>query len=113
MEGIDEAVARIVALIQSGAGPQAVPGGNVPYVLVPKDCKAQPLPELVYNEHADRPARVKASVSVLDPESFIEYYALFNDLSSRVFADETALKVQAVLDYHETTGEGNTAPRWG
>jgi uncharacterized protein YfdQ (DUF2303 family) len=107
----DEALARLVALAQAGAGPQAVPNGNVPYVLVPDGCEAKPMPELVYNEHSLHPERIKQSVTVLDPESFINYYALFSDVNSRVFADETTLKVLAILDYH-AAGDGN-APRWG
>lgn len=111
MEFTEESLQVLAALARSGMGPQSVPGGNVPYVLVPEGYKAQPMPELVYNDHAPNPERVKAKVTVLDPASFIEYFTLFNDPNSRVFADETALAVLAVLDYH-AAGEGN-APRWG
>jgi uncharacterized protein YfdQ (DUF2303 family) len=111
MEFNEESLQVLAALARQGMGPQAVPNGNVPYVLVPEGYKAQPMPDLIYNEHQANPERVKANVTVLDPESFIEYYALFNDPNSRVFADETKLSVLSVLDYH-AAGDGN-APRWG
>lgn len=111
MEEINaETIQAIVNLDRKGAGPQKVEGGNIPYVLVPEGCKVQPVPELLYNEHADKPERIKQSVTVLDPASFIEYHTLFSDPNSRVFADETKLIVLSVLDYH---GAGEGAPRWG
>jgi uncharacterized protein YfdQ (DUF2303 family) len=107
----EESLQVLAALSRAGMGPQSVPNGNVPYVLEPEGYTAKPMPELVYNEHNPHPERVKANVTVLDPQSFIEYYTLFNDPNSRIFADETKLSVLSVLDYH-AAGEGN-APRWG
>ncbi len=111
MEFTEESLQVLAALARSGMGPQSVTGGNVPFVLVPDGYEAKPMPELIYNDHAPHPERVKANVTVLDPQSFIEYYTLFNDPNSRIFADETKLTVLSVLDYH-AAGEGN-APRWG
>lgn len=111
MDNIDEAVIqKLVDIGRIGMGPQAVPEGNVPYILVPDGSKVVPMPELVYNEHAKTPERIKGNVTVLDPGSFTQYYTLFNDPNSRVFADETTLKVLAVLDYH---GAAEGTPRWG
>ena len=107
--------ATIQSLIEIGklaAAPTEVQHGadvSVPYIIV--GGKVTPLPDLVFNEHAVNPERVKASVTVLDPESFINYYALFSDPNSRVFADEVDLRVLAVLDYHEASD--SYAPRWG
>ena len=95
-----EALDAIQAMVLNGMGPQAVPKGNVPYVLVPAGYAAKPMPELVYNEHSATPERIKQSVSVLDTASFINYHTLFADENSRVFADESGLKVAEVLDYH-------------
>ena len=108
-ETTPEVVSAIAELVRSGAGPQSVPNGNVPYVLVPEGHKAQALPELIFNDHNATPERVKATVSLLDPASFIEYFKLFSDDASRVFAYEPEIKVTAVFDYHESGVE----PRWG
>lgn len=106
----DKTVETLVNIGRVGMGPQAVPGGNVPYVIIPEGFKYQPVPDLIYNDHADKPERIKGNVTVLEPGSFIEYHRLFSDENSRVFADETTLKVLAVLDYH---GAKEGAPRWG
>lgn len=95
-----ETVAQLVGLGRKLAGPQYVEGGNVPFVLVPNDCSVKAVPELIFNDHAAFPERVKASVSVLDPQSFVEYFRLFSSPHSRVFASEPEIKVVAILDYH-------------
>lgn len=105
-----ETIQEIVKLGRAGLGPQAVPGGNIPYVLVPKGCEVKAVPELIFNEHNPHPERIKGNVTVLDPGSFEEYFTLFHDPNSRVFADEPSLKILAVLDYH---GAGEGGPRWG
>lgn len=87
---------------------QTIPESKIPFIIT--DGKVTPLPDLVYNDHAERPERIRGKVSVLDPESFIEYYNLFSDENSRVFAYEPEIKVMAVLDYH---GAREGSPRWG
>jgi uncharacterized protein YfdQ (DUF2303 family) len=87
-----------------------LPGNGIPYAVIPNDSKVESLLNFVYNDYAERPHRKKATVAVLDAGSFIEYYSLFSDSHSRVFADETKAQVLAVLDYH---GTGENAPRWG
>lgn len=104
-----ETVVELVKLGRLSAGPQQVERGNVPYVIIPDNCRALPLSDLIYNEHAATPERVKAAVSVLDPQSFIEYYKLFSNESSRVFAFEPEIRVTAVLDYHASQGGD---PHW-
>ncbi len=106
----EDVISILLDLGRSEAGPQVVEGGNVPYVLVPAGSKVQPVPELIFNEHSLTPERIKQTVRVLDPNSFVAYFKLFSDSNSRVFADETTLKVVAVLDYHKTVDIG---PRWG
>ena len=102
---------RLVQLGTERAAAQAVPGGNVPYVLVPEGHKVQPVPELIFNDHAARPERIKAHVSVLDAESFAKYWKDFADEDSAVFADEPGLKIGAILDWHQTAGDAKAA-RW-
>lgn len=106
----DNAVKEIERLALAGMGPRTVDKGTVPYVLVPAGYTAKAMPELIFNEHSLTPERIRASVTVSDPESFVKYHGLFADVNSRVFADEVNLKVVGVLDYH-AAGEGS--PRWG
>jgi uncharacterized protein YfdQ (DUF2303 family) len=103
-------VEDLVRLGAEAAPPREVPGGNIPYALVPEGFNIQSLESFIHNEHRLHPERVKAHVGVLDPESFIEYYTLFSDPNSRIFASEPDLKVLAVLDYH---GAKEGGPRWG
>jgi uncharacterized protein YfdQ (DUF2303 family) len=84
--------------------------GGVNYAVIPSDSKIQSLEMFQHSDYAERPHRKKGTVKVLDAASFIEYYGLFSDEHSRVFADETKSRVLAVLDYH---GTGENAPRWG
>lgn len=84
--------------------------GNTPFVVIPKDAQVVSLREYLFNGDTERPAAKRGTVSVLDAASFIEYWTLFSDEHSRIFADETKSQVLAVLDYH---GIGENAPRWG
>jgi uncharacterized protein YfdQ (DUF2303 family) len=107
----DETVQSLIELGRQTAGPQTVqtlPGNPVPFLI--NDGVVTALPQLVFNEHSERPERIKASVLVSDPESFIAYWTDYADEESRVFADESKMSVTAVLDYHEASG---SAPRWG
>ena len=110
MESLDiQVVNRLVELGKLTAGPQMAPGANVPYVMTADG--PQEMPDLVYNAYEKSPKRVKSLVTVSDPESFVVYFNLFKDDNSRVFADETARSVKAVLDYH-LAGKPSD-PRWG
>lgn len=84
--------------------------GNTPFVVIPNDHRVVQLRDTIINPDADRPIRKAGIVKVLDGLSFCEYYTLFHDEHSRVFADETEARILAVLDYH---GIGDNAPRWG
>jgi uncharacterized protein YfdQ (DUF2303 family) len=109
----DETVQSLIELGRQTAGPQTVQtiGGNpTPFIIV--NGKVTPVPEILFNEHADRPERVKANVKVFDPASFTNYHQSFANPASRIFADEAKRSVVAVLDYHEVDG-AKTSPRWG
>lgn len=108
----DATVQSLIALGRETAGPQTVqtiPGNPVPYLVYKGEVKT--FPELVFNGHGERPERVKGTVKVFDPASFVAYYRQFADDHSRVFADDAARTVTAVLDYHE--GAKADAARWG
>jgi uncharacterized protein YfdQ (DUF2303 family) len=104
----DETVQSLIELGRQTAGPmtvQVLDGIPVPFIV--NQGKVTALPELKFNEHAERPERVKANVKVFDPASFAEYHRQFADEGSRSFADEQKRSVVAVLDYHQDE------PRWG
>lgn len=98
-----EALTYLVQLGKDHANSGYVEGANIPTI------NGKPMPELLFNEHNDRPERIKQSVSVLDAAAFVEYFTLFSDLESRVFAYEPNITVTGVLDYHQENG----SPRWG
>ena len=103
--------ATLKELIRLGAqtgDPKSI--GGVPFAVIPNDCKVEDLTKFLHNQYADKPHRKVGTVKVLDAASFIEYYTLFSDENSRVFADETKSTILAVLDYH---GAGDGGPRWG
>ena len=106
-----QTVQQIADLARKGLEKQGVDNGTHPFIVIPSDCKVESLERIIFNEHQPRPERVRQSIIVLDPESFIAYYSLFSDTQSRVFANEPASTVLGILDYH-AAGEGN-APRWG
>lgn len=109
-----EVVQQLVNLGVASGSAKIVDGGNVPYAVIPSTHKVENLQNLIYNEHAARPERIKEAVGMLDPDSFCAYYSLFQDPNSRVFAYEPRASVLAVLDYHAAMGgvDGGT-PRWG
>ena len=106
----EKAIQSVAQLARLTGEPKIIDHGNIPFAVIPADAKIESLEKYVFNEHAERPERIRQSVTVLDPESFIQYYNLFADQNSRVFAYEPEIKVSAVLDYHGALSEGS--PRW-
>lgn len=106
----EKSIAELVDLGRITGDPKVAAGGNVPYAVIPSNCKVEDLSRLIFNDHAERPERKNGTVTVLDGVSFCEYYTLFSDENSRTFADETKSRILAVLDYHEAHDAG---PRWG
>jgi uncharacterized protein YfdQ (DUF2303 family) len=103
----------IKELLKTGATattPVMADAANIPYVLVPDGFEIKSLEEFIFNRHRQAPERIKQTVSVLDPDSFIEYYNRFGDENSRTFAHEPSISVTSVLDYH---AEKQGSPRWG
>jgi uncharacterized protein YfdQ (DUF2303 family) len=48
----------------------------------------------------DRPTRIRATVAARDADSLIKYVLAFHDGATMVFADESALTISAIIDYH-------------
>lgn len=105
----EKSINELVRLGQAAANVRNA--GNTPFVIIPNDHKVVGLADFVENNRCDHPYRVKAIVKVLDASSFCHYYTLFSDMNSRVFADETANKILAIIDYHGAGSDGG--PRWG
>lgn len=102
----------IAELLKLGrASTEVRTAGNTPFVVIPKDHEVVGLERFVDNARCEHPLRKRSVVKVLDTLSFCQYYTLFADTNSRVFADETSSKILAILDYHGAGSEG--APRWG
>lgn len=109
-EMTEKTIQSIAQLARTTGDPKIIDGGNIPFAVIPQDSQVVSLEGYVYNERAERPQRVKQAVSVLDPDSFIEYYRLFSDENSRVFAYEPTISVTGVIDYHGALAGGS--PRW-
>lgn len=107
----DKSVKELVQLGRNAVGAQVPVTGALPFVVIPQDHKIQDLKDLVYNEYTPFPIRKEGTVKVFDAGSFCDYYTLFCDPNSRVFADETTGRILAVLDYHGAGSDGG--PRWG
>lgn len=102
-----DAIQKIVSLATPQVVVSSLPGG-LPSVLVPEEFTLEVLK--TNEDYAQGPRRIKGTVKVFDPASFVRYFEDFKDSYSRIFADETVPTIQAVLDYHE---DGTTAvPRW-
>lgn len=71
------------------------------------------LTPLAQTEYADVPHRIKQTVTLRDVESFSNYWNLYSDADSRVFADRDGDKLTAVLDYHQSQDDRLHDARWG
>lgn len=103
-----EAIQKIADLARV-AEPRIVTQNGVPFAVIPEGAHVVSLEQFAFSTHAKQPERIKQTVTVLDPISFIEYYRLFSDEESRVFAYEPQNSVTAILDHHINDG----SPRWG
>lgn len=113
-----DSIKAIADLAQNAGDPKIIEHGNFPFAVIPTGSKLESLEKYIFNDHAAAPERIKANVTVLDPQSFIEYHNRFSDADSRVFAYEPEIKVLCVLDYHHS-GEAEVSSiqpnpaRWG
>lgn len=55
--------------------------------------------------------RIKQAVRLLTVSSFLDYVNLFKNTHSSIFANETAGRYEAVIDYHLSTAEIGASPR--
>lgn len=112
---LTDTIAQLIDYGKQLAGPQEAAGANIPYV-INGDGNPIVMPNLIYNEHNERPERIKANVQVFDVPSFCKYWTDFGDGNSRCFADESKLTITTIIDYHEddtTLGaDGDVLPRW-
>lgn len=84
--------------------------GGVPFAVIPDKYKVEDLTKFLHNQFQPTPQRKTGTAKVHDAASFVEYVSLFRDPESRIFADRTASKFLAVLDYHQSAAG---SPRWG
>ncbi len=69
------------------------------YAVVPEGTKIQSLKDMQY-PWGLRPDRIFATVRLRDSASFCNYYKLYTDDRSRIFADPDTKTFTAILDYH-------------
>lgn len=105
MAEIKEAVKQIIDL--SGRTCQPVTTEPKHFVIVPNDCRVESLEPF---QERERPAYKHGNVVLFDVASFIEYFNLFDDDNSRIFANPSDRSLLAILDYH-TASDGPA--RWG
>jgi uncharacterized protein YfdQ (DUF2303 family) len=104
-----ETVAAALSAGSALSQPRNLPG-FVPYTLVHKDMKVEPLVRLLDPE---RPQRIITTPTFDEHESLALYFNRFKDEASTMFADMDSIRVVAVLDYHESNsdiGEASKAP---
>lgn len=85
--------------------------GLVTNYLVPQNMKLINDMELV-EKMAPQPFHLRQKVTLLTPQSFIDYYNRFADDNSVIFFDSEKNTFTAILDYHQATTDGND-PRHG
>ena len=84
--------------------------GKVPFTLVPNGYKIESLESLAFSKHAEFPERKRGCICVTDTQSFLDYWSLYSDEDSQVFADPDGSRVRGLLDYHGMGSEKR--PRW-
>jgi uncharacterized protein YfdQ (DUF2303 family) len=97
--------------LKNGAalGSQA-PKGVRPFWFVPDGYEVQ----TATDEELEAPFRLKQTVTVYDPKSFVDYFTDYCNEDSRIFADLQAPSIVGVIDYHLAGAgtEDGTEPRW-
>lgn len=90
-------------LLLSGVAKEAhfIGQGGVPYTVVPGGFSVAPLEHLM-----SAPARTRAAVLVRDVASLLGYLKAHDEGRTAIFADDDALAVQAIVDYHRPAGPG-------
>ncbi|TQV85214.1 DUF2303 family protein [Exilibacterium tricleocarpae] len=81
---------------------------GVPTYVIPRDMKIEALEALAL-KHQERPTRLEQRITLLSPESFIDYHNRYASQHSTIFVDPAAGLFVSVLDYHQSP----TEPAWG
>lgn len=90
-------------LLLSGVAKDAhfIGEGGVPYTVVPNGFAVKSLEHLMAS-----PARKRALVTVRDTESLLGYLRAHDEQRTAIFANDDALCVLAIVDYHGPAGPG-------
>ncbi|MGE5151190.1 MAG: DUF2303 family protein [Rhodospirillaceae bacterium] len=99
MDGLD----KIIEAGQALADAKSVPGGTIPYAVVPVGAHIEELERLL-----PAPARARAAVTAKSAATFNAYVVAFKTSATAIFADQEEFTLVGVIDYHlpET-------PAWG
>jgi uncharacterized protein YfdQ (DUF2303 family) len=104
--------AAVLAIAELAQQATDVTGGQVNgvnYVVVPSHMKVEWLDKYLSNREA--PIRKEATVGFTDANSLIDYYKLFSDEGSRIWADPKSGTITVIFDYHMAGTD--TPARWG
>ena len=69
---------------------------NVPHIIVPPGHTVESFEKLL-----PKPLRLKESLKIQNVTSFVDYFQLFANDATLIFADEAAATIKAVFDYHQ------------
>ncbi|HGM6858975.1 TPA: YfdQ family protein [Serratia rubidaea] len=95
---------NIVREIQELAIAAHTPETDIPSAVVPGSHSVTSLEHLQL-----QPSMIRQNVSLLSASSLIAYVKKFSDERTAIFADKSATRIEAVLDYHSAS----TSPAWG
>lgn len=95
------------------AKPEVIDLGDGLKRVLTKDGDVTQIEPFSHSEFADTPPSIEQVVTLRDVESFTNYWNLYSDADSRVFADRDGGKFTAVLDYHVSDDGRLHTARWG
>lgn len=74
---------------------KTIPGGVIPYAVVPKDAAVENLERLL-----PAPVRARAEIDAKSAETLSAYIVRFKTDATAIFADQAAFKIVGIIDYH-------------
>lgn len=91
MDGLE----AVIFAGQALGEPKAVPGGVIPYAVIPDGAKVEDLERLL-----PAPARAQANVTAKSAETFAAYVNRFKVKATVIFADQEKFTLVGIIDYH-------------
>ncbi|WP_153071630.1 DUF2303 family protein, partial [Escherichia coli] len=80
------------------------PKTDIPVAVVPNDHNVKSL-----ESYQLQPSLIRQAVKLISASSLIAYVKKFSDERTAIFADKTATRIEAVLDYHSAPNSAEWA----